>query len=78
MDPAWREHFEALKRFNEWEDAQLRKRPPDLGRALAFVSEAGELAEKFGALEDPVVRRERHLHELLAVRAALTRANLGA
>jgi hypothetical protein len=76
MDPAWREHFEALKRFNEWEAEQLRNRVPDYGRTLAWLSDAWEFAARLGSPEDPEVRRERHLGEILALRAALTRADL--
>lgn len=76
MDPAWREHFAALKRFNEWEAEQLRNRVPNYGRTLAWLSDAWEFATRLGSPEDPEVRRERHLGELLALRAALTRADL--
>lgn len=78
MDQAWRQHLEALERFNAWEAVQLRNRPPDLGAALAFLTEAWELAERLGTPEDPAVRRERHLGDLLALRAALARADLRA
>lgn len=76
MDPAWREHLEALKRFNEWEAEQLRSRAPDYGGALAWLSDAWELAARLGSPEGPEARRARHLSELLALRAALARANL--
>lgn len=76
MDPAWREHVEALKRVNEFESEQLRNRVPDYGRALRWLSDASEFAARLGTPEDPAVGRERHLGELLALRAALTRANL--
>ena len=76
MDPAWREHIEALKRFNEWEAEELRNRVPDYGRTLAWLSDDWEFAARLGSPEDPVVRRERHLGEILALRAALARADL--
>ena len=78
MDPAWREHLEALKRFNVWEAEQLRNRVPDYGRTLAWLSEAWEFAGRLGSPEEPHVRRDRHLGEILALRAALTRADLKA
>jgi hypothetical protein len=78
MDPAWRKHIEALKRVNEWEAEQLRSRVPDYGRALRWLSDAWEFAARLGTPEDPELRRERHLEGLLALRAALTRANLQA
>jgi len=76
MDPVWKSHLEALGRFNQWEDEQLRQRPADFGRALAWLSEAWELADRYGAGDDPNLRRERHLREILQVRAALERACL--
>ena len=76
MDPAWREHLEALKRFNAWEADQLRGRPADYGRALEWISEAWELAGRLGTPEAPDVRRERHLRELRDLRTSLARANL--
>jgi len=76
MDPAWREHLEALKRVNQWEAEQLRNRVPDYGRTLAWLSDAWEFATRLGSPEDPEVRRARHLGDILAMRAALTRADL--
>jgi hypothetical protein len=73
MDPAWRERLEAFERFNAWEAVQLRSQPPDYSAALEWVSEAWELADRIGSPEDPLVRRERHLRELLEMRAALAR-----
>ncbi len=78
MDPAWREYLEALKRVNHWEAEQLRNREPDYGRTLRWLSEAWEFAARLGTPELPEVRRERHLAEILALRAALTRARLEA
>lgn len=78
MDPAWREHLEALERVNQWEAEQLRNRVPDYGRTLRWLSDAWEFAGRLGTPEPPEVRRARHLAELLALRAALTRARLEA
>jgi hypothetical protein len=78
MDPAWREHLEALKRVNEWEDAQLAKKPGDYVRALEWITDAWGLADRLGPAEDPRVRRERHFQEIVALRAALSRADLRA
>ena len=78
MDPAWREHLEALRRFNAWEDEQLRNKPPDYASALAWLSEASELVERLGLATDRQTDREEHLQALLAMRAALARANLRA
>src|SRR5262245_26050114 len=76
MDPAWREHLEALERFNQWEAEQLRRQPPDYGGALAWLSEAWELAGRLGSPDPPDTRRRRHLEEILALRTALARAGL--
>lgn len=76
MDPAWREHFEALKRFNEWEDKQLRAQPADYVAGLAWLAEAEEVVDRLGPPEDRQVVRDRHLHEILEMRAALARAGL--
>ena len=78
MDPAWREHIEAFKRVNEWEAEQLRNRVPNYGRTLAWLSNAWEFATRLGSPENSEVRRDRHLAEILAMRAALTRADLKA
>lgn len=78
MDPAWREHLEGLKRFNEWENEQLRNKPPDYASALAWLSEASELVERLGPAADRLASREEHLRDLLAMRAALARASLQA
>ncbi len=77
MDPEWREHLEALKRFNAWEAEQLRNQPGDYAAALAWLSEASDLVCRIGSSEDPQARRDRHLQEIFALRAALARANLG-
>jgi hypothetical protein len=78
MDPVWREHLEALKRFNAWEDEQLRNKAPDYAGALAWLAEAWELATQIGSPVDAQARRERHLQEIVALRASLARANLSA
>lgn len=76
MEAAWKSHLEALKRFNRWEAGQLRSRIPDFGQALAWLSDAWEVADRYGPREDPSVRRERHLRELMALRRALEKARL--
>ena len=76
VDPAWKGHFESLARFNRWESEQLRRRPADFGQALAWLSEAWELADRYGPGEDANVRRERHLREILQLRSALQRSHL--
>jgi hypothetical protein len=45
----WEEQRAGWQRFRAWEDEQLRLAPRDYGRALAWMSEAWELA----GLHDP-------------------------
>src|SRR5439155_7005211 len=40
LDPAWHEHLEALKRFNAWEDEQLRGLRESYADALAWMADA--------------------------------------
>ena len=76
MDPAWREHFEALNRFNTWEDEQLRGFRESYADALAWMAEAWDLARLTypdwcsGAGGDEQVRH------LLKLQAALAKASL--
>lgn len=76
MDAAWKSHLEALERFNRWETGQLRARSQDLGQALAWLSDAWEVADRYGPREDPNARRERHQRELIELRQALEKARL--
>ena len=74
MDPAWSEHLEALKRFNEWEDAQLRGFRESYSDALAWMAEAWELARRTDPdWLSPAVERVEHL---VGVQKALARARL--
>jgi hypothetical protein len=76
MDAVWKSHLEALTRFNRWEAGQLRSRSQDFGESLAWLSDAWEVADRYGAREDPAMRRERHLRELIELRRALEKARL--
>ncbi|MBI5709943.1 MAG: hypothetical protein HZC42_06505 [Candidatus Eisenbacteria bacterium] len=76
MDRRWQEHLDALKRFNAWEAEELRRRPTDYSRALAWLSEAWELAARYGPGEDATARRDRHLLEILETRRSLERARI--
>ena len=76
MIPEWREHMDALKRSNLRDLACLRDRPLDYRSALAWLSEAWELAERYGPAPDPDATRAAHLLELIRLRAALERARL--
>lgn len=76
MEPSWRDHIEALTRFNRWEADQLRGRPPDYGAALAWLSEAWDLADGYRSPEDRIRHREEHVATLLALRRSLERARI--
>lgn len=76
MARIWRDHLEALSRFNAWEADRLRDQPADFASALAWLSEAWELAERYGRREDPTARRERHLEYLLQLKRSLERGRL--
>jgi len=76
LDPAWHEHLEALKRFNAWEDEQLRGLRESYADALAWLSEAWELADRYGPPHDAARSRDEHAHRLAQLRQALERAAL--
>ncbi len=64
MDPtemaaAWREQKLRFARFETWELGQLRNQPPDFAAALAWMSEAWELA----ARSDPRWGSPENAHE---------------
>ncbi|MEK7330277.1 MAG: hypothetical protein AAB113_05690 [Candidatus Eisenbacteria bacterium] len=76
MNQAWRDHIDALRRFNEWEAEQLRNRPPEYSRALAWLSEAWEFAARYGPAQDPRAHRDQHLRDILQIRRAFERARI--
>jgi hypothetical protein len=77
MDPAWREHVEALKRFNAWEDAQLRGLREDYSDALAWMAEAWDLARRMNpAGWGPAATRDEHAEHLVRLQNALAKARL--
>ena len=76
MDPAWREHLEALSRFNAWEDEQLRGLRENYEDALAWLSEAWELAARYGPPHDATLSRDEHANRLARLTLALERASL--
>ena len=75
MNQSWQAHIDALKRFNQWEAQRLRDRPADYAQALSWLSEAWELASKYGPGDDPD-HRDRHFNELIRLRGSLRRARL--
>ena len=76
MDPAWRAHLEALKRFNEWEDAQLRGLREDYSEALAWMSEAWALARRVSPDWCSPARGNEHVEHLARLQKALAEARL--
>lgn len=76
MDPAWREHLEALKRFNAWEDEQLRGLRENYVDALAWMAEAWRLADRWDPAWGSDARGDEHVGHLVRLRAALGKARL--
>lgn len=76
MDPAWREHFEALQRFNRWEDAQLRGLKESYSDALAWMSEAWEMANRTDPTWLSAAARDEHARDLIRLQQALAKARL--
>ena len=77
MDPAWREHFEALKRFNDWEDEQLRGMHRDYRESLAWMAEAWNLARRTNPAWGSPDGGEEHVMQLVGLQRALAKARLG-
>jgi hypothetical protein len=77
MDPAWREHLEALKRFNEWEDGQLRGMRRDYRESLAWMAEAWNLARRTNPARGSALAGEERILHLVSLQQALARARLG-
>ncbi len=76
MAQAWREHIEALKRSNLEEAQRLRDQPADFSRALAWLSEAWELAALYAPDQDPARSRAERFDEIVRMKRALARARL--
>ncbi|TMQ73370.1 MAG: hypothetical protein E6K81_04880 [Candidatus Eisenbacteria bacterium] len=76
MDPAWHEHLEALKRFNTWEDEQLRGLRESYADALAWMADAWELASRTDASWCSETRGDEHVRHLVRLHASLQKARL--
>jgi len=76
MDPAWREHLEALKRFNAWEDEQLRGLRERYTDALAWMAEAWDLARRTNPAWCSADRGDEQVQHLARLQAALAKARL--
>jgi hypothetical protein len=76
MDPAWRDHLEALKRFNAWEDEQLRGLRESYADALAWMAEAWNLAGRTDPAWCSADREDEQVHHLVRLQAALAKAHL--
>lgn len=77
MDPAWREHLEALKRFNVWEDGQLRGLRRDYSESLAWMAEAWNLARRTNPAWGSLTGGEERVLNLVRLQRALAKARLG-
>ena len=76
MDPAWREHLEALRRFNAWEDQQIRGLRESYADALAWMADAWELASRTDPGWCSEARGDEQVRHLARLQAALERARL--
>jgi hypothetical protein len=76
MDPAWRAHLEALKRFNTWEDAQLRGLREDYSQALAWMADAWIVARRVSPDWLSPARGDEHVEHLVSLQRALAEARL--
>ncbi len=76
MDPAWREHLEALKRFNAWEDGQLRGLRQGYAEALAWMAEAWNLAQRTDPAWCSPAGGEEQVQHLVTLQRALAKACL--
>ena len=76
MDPAWREHLEALGRFNAWEDDQLRGRRRDDRESLDWMAEAWNLARRTNPAWGSPPGGVEHVRSLIQLQEALAKANL--
>lgn len=70
---SWADRIERWRRFAEWESDHLRGSPPDFATALAWMSEAWELARRHDPAWSAPHLDEGHLESLGAMRAALGR-----
>ena len=76
MDHGWKDQQERWRRFEAWENEQLRGRPPDYAAALAWMTEAWELALRLDPSWGTQERGESHWRHLSEIQAALARAQL--
>ena len=72
----WPACQERWRRFEAWENAQLRGRPPDYAAALAWMSEAWELARRYDPRWGTTEHCESHRLHHSDIQAALARAHL--
>ena len=70
----WRDRQEQFRRFAAWEAEQLRSRPADFGRRLAWMAAAWEIARRFDPEWGGTESAREHWGHLRHIRAALARA----
>jgi len=72
----WRDHIEALSRFNAWEIQRHRIDQKTYAERLAWLSEAWELASRYGRPSEPEQHDRERLERWVRLREALGRVQL--
>lgn len=73
MNEKWSDRSAGWERFAQWERERLAELPSDFRAALAWMSDAWELAARVDPDWQSPAAAERHWKELAEVRDALSR-----
>ena len=76
MNTSWHHQQKRWRAFEAWEWEQLRSRPLDFHGALAWMSEAWELARRYDPSWGTNQTAEAHWRHLAEIQRALDRAQL--
>ena len=76
MSTAWDEQKQRWQRYEAWENEQLRARPADYAREMAWLAEAWEIARRSDPDWGSWERTELHCRHLVGIRRQLARARL--
>jgi hypothetical protein len=76
MSTDWREHRDALRRFEAWEAEHASRQTPDFEAAVAWLSDAAELAARWDPGWGSPARAEEHWRELAESQRRLARTRL--
>lgn len=71
MSAIWQQRAEQWRRFSAWEAARLREAPPSLEEALAWMSDAYDLAKRSDPDWGSSLDLE-HVRHIQRMRAALS------